>query len=336
MHGRRSGGSLKYRWTKGLKVCEMNIELSIVVPAYNEEESIEPCYREIKDALEPLGISYEMIFVDDGSTDLTFKKLWELSRNDAKLKVVKLRKNFGQSAALRAGLDHINGKTIITMDADLQNDPKDIPKLLEKLKKGDLDVVCGWRFDRKDTFSKRLFSKFANKLRKKFTGETIHDSGCTLRAYIRESTEELELYGELHRYIPAMLSWKGYRIGEIKTNHRERKYGSTKYNWKRIIKGFLDLLVITFWQRYSMRPIHIFGSIGIFLSFFGGSVSLYLVILRLFYGVGITDRPLFTVSVMSVVVGVQFFTIGILADILVKIYYGQNGRKNYLIERIIE
>jgi glycosyltransferase involved in cell wall biosynthesis len=314
----------------------MNIEISVVVPAYNEEENVELCYREIIDALEPLGISYEIIFVDDGSTDLTFKKLQYLSKNDDRLKVIKLRKNFGQSAALRAGLDCATGKNIITMDADLQNDPKDIPKLLKKLKKEDLDVVCGWRFDRKDPFLKKLFSKFANKLRKSFTGETIHDSGCTLRAYVKESTENLELYGELHRYIPAMLFWKGYKIGEIKTNHRERKNGRTKYNWKRIIKGFLDLLVVTFWQKYSLRPIHIFGSMGILLGFFGGIVSLYIVILRAFYGIGITERPLFTVSIMSIVIGVQFFTIGILADILVKIYYSQNDRKNYLVERIIE
>lgn len=314
----------------------MDLELSVVIPAYNEEENIEPCCQEVKTALEPLGINYEIIFVDDGSTDLTFKKLSDLSKNNEKLKVVKLRKNFGQSAALRAGLDHAAGRTIVTMDADLQNDPKDIPKLLEKLEKEDLDVVCGWRFDRKDSFSKKLFSKFANRIRKRFTGETIHDSGCTLRTYVKESTESLELYGELHRYIPAMLSWKGYRIGEIKTNHRERKYGKTKYNWKRIVKGFLDLLVVTFWQKYSMRPIHIFGSMGIVLSFIGGIVSAYLVILRLFYGIGITDRPLFTVGIMSLVIGTQFFTIGILADILVKIYYGQNGRKNYLVERIIE
>jgi glycosyltransferase involved in cell wall biosynthesis len=314
----------------------MDIEISVVVPAYNEEENVELCYREIIDTLEPLGISYEIIFVDDGSTDLTFKKLQYLSKNDDRLKVIKLRKNFGQSAALRAGLDCATGKNIITMDADLQNDPKDIPKLLEKLNEEDFDVVCGWRFDRKDPFSKKLFSKFANKLRKSFTGETIHDSGCTLRAYVKESTESLELYGELHRYIPAMLFWKGYKIGEIKTNHRERKNGRTKYNWKRIIKGFLDLLVVTFWQKYSLRPIHIFGSMGILLSFFGGIISLYMVILRLFYGIGITDRPLFTVSIMSIVIGVQFFTIGILADVLVKIYYSQNGRKNYFVERIIE
>lgn len=314
----------------------MDVELSVVIPAYNEEESVELCYREITDALEPLGINYEIIFVDDGSTDLTFKKLYDLSKNDEKLKVIKLRKNFGQSAALRTGLDNAIGRIIVTMDADLQNDPKDIPKLLERLEDENLDVVCGWRFDRKDPLSKKLSSKFANRLRKKFTGETIHDSGCTLRAYIKESTEDLELYGELHRYIPAMLSLKGYQIGEVKTNHRERKYGRTKYNWERIVKGSLDLLVITFWKKYSLRPIHVFGSMGIVLSFLGVIVSVYLVILRLLYGIAITDRPLFTVSIVSLVIGIQFIIMGILADIMVKVYYGLNGRKNYLVERIVE
>jgi glycosyltransferase involved in cell wall biosynthesis len=314
----------------------MDLKLSVVIPAYNEEESVELCYREITDTLEPIGINYEIIFVDDGSTDLTFKKLHALSKNDEKLKVIKLRKNFGQSAALRTGIDRAVGLIVVTMDADLQNDPKDIPKLLEALENENLDVVCGWRFDRRDSLSKKVSSKCANRLRRKFTGETIHDSGCTLRAYKKESTEDLELYGELHRYIPAMLSLKGYQIGEIKINHRERMYGKTKYNWNRIIKGFLDLLVITFWEKYSLRPIHIFGSMGIILSFMGLVVSVYLIILRLFYGIGISDRPLFTVSILSLVIGIQFITFGILADIMIKIYYGLNGRKNYLVDRIIE
>jgi len=313
----------------------MDIELSVVIPTYNEEENVEPCYQEIKAALEPLGINYEIIFVDDGSTDLTFKKLNDLSKNDEKLKVVKLRKNFGQSAALRAGLDHATGRIISTMDADLQNDPKDIPKLLEKLEKEDFDVVCGWRFDRKDPLSKKLFSKFANRLRKSFTGETIHDSGCTLRAYIKESTESLELYGELHRYIPAMLSWKGYRIGEIKTNHRERKYGKTKYNWKRIVKGFLDLLVVTFWQKYSLRPMHIFGASGMIMGFTGLVISIYLGLSRLLFGSSLAERPLFLVGIFFILLGVQFFALGIMADIMLKVYYGQNGRKNYLIDRVL-
>ncbi|AKB33540.1 Glycosyl transferase, family 2 [Methanosarcina siciliae HI350] len=309
----------------------MSVELSIVIPAYNEEESVVPCYWEVIEALKPLGKSYEIIFVDDGSTDSTFEKLNELSKTDSRLRVLKLRKNFGQSAALRAGFDHAEGRYIITMDADLQNDPHDIPLLLQKLESEDFDVVCGWRYSRKDTFSKKVYSKFANYLRKKLTHEQIHDSGCTLRAYKKECVNNLELYGELHRYIPAMLGWKGYRIGEIKINHRERQYGKTKYNWKRLFRGFLDLLVVAFWERYSVRPMHVFGGAGLVFGFLGFIISMYLGIMRLVYGRGLSDRPLFLVGILLIIVGVQFLATGVLADILLKIYYGQNGRKNYLI-----
>jgi len=309
----------------------VSVELSIVIPAYNEEESVVPCYWEVIEALKPLGKSYEIIFVDDGSTDSTFEKLNELSKTDSRLRVLKLRKNFGQSAALRAGFDHAEGRYIITMDADLQNDPHDIPLLLQKLESEDFDVVCGWRYSRKDTFSKKVYSKFANYLRKKLTHEQIHDSGCTLRAYKKECVNNLELYGELHRYIPAMLGWKGYRIGEIKINHRERQYGKTKYNWKRLFRGFLDLLVVAFWERYSVRPMHVFGGAGLVFGFLGFIISMYLGIMRLVYGRGLSDRPLFLVGILLIIVGVQFLATGVLADILLKIYYGQNGRKNYLI-----
>lgn len=260
----------------------------------------------------------------------------ELSKKDSRIKIIKFRSNFGQSAALKAGFDNSKGKYIITLDADLQNDPHDIPAMLKKIESEDYDVISGWRFNRKDTFSKKIVSKFANFLRNMFTSESIHDSGCTLKIYKHECTKDLDLYGELHRYIPAMLSWKGYKVGEIKTNHRERLNGKSKYNWRRLVKGFLDLLVITFWQKYSLRPIHIFGSIGIILSSIGGIITLYLGIFRLFFGGGLSDRPLFTASIMLLIIGVQFLTMGILADIMVKIYYGQNGRKNYLVERIVE
>ena len=309
----------------------MDVELSVVIPAYNEEESVIPCYREIKEALDPLDKSYEIIFVDDGSTDSTFKILQDLSKKDSLLRVLKLRKNFGQSAALRAGFDHAEGRYIITLDADLQNDPHDIPALLQKLESADFDVVCGWRYSRKDTFSKKIHSKFANCLRKKLTSENIHDSGCTLRIYKRECVKDLELYGELHRYIPAMLGWKGYKIGEIKSNHRERQYGTTKYNWKRLVRGFLDLLVVTFWERYSVRPMHVFGGAGIVFSLTGFVISMQLGILRLFFGRPLSNRPFFLVGIFLIIVGVQFLATGVLADILLKIYYGQNGRKNYLI-----
>jgi glycosyltransferase involved in cell wall biosynthesis len=313
----------------------MDIKISVVIPVYNEDENVVPCYNEIVDAFAPLKYEYEIIFIDDGSNDSTFETLEKLSKNDIRLKVIKLRKNFGQSAALKAGLDYASGNIIATMDGDLQNDPADIPKMIKILKHEDCDVVCGWRHNRKDTFSKKIVSKFANFLRKNITGEKIHDSGCTLRVYIGESAKSLELYGELHRYIPAMLSWKGYKISEMKTNHRERKYGKTKYNWKRLIKGYLDLLLISFWQRYSMRPMHLFGGFGILMCLIGFIIASYLAIFKLFFGGSLSDRPLFLVGFFLIIIGVQFVATGILADIMSKIYYGQNSRKNYLVDQVL-
>ncbi len=314
----------------------MGVELSVVIPAYNEEESVGPLYKELHEVLSALGKTYEIIFVDDGSTDATFERLRALHERDSAVRIVKFRSNFGQSAAMKAGFDHAGGEVVVTMDADLQNDPYDIPKLLEKMEADDLDVVCGWRYNRHDPFSKKVFSKFANSLRKVLTHETIHDSGCTLRAYRRECVKGLELYGELHRYIPAMLLWKGYHIGELETNHRDRSFGRSKYNWARLVKGFLDLLVITFWQRYSVRPMHVFGGAGLVMSGIGLALALYLGISRLFLQTELTDRPLFLVALVLLVVGVQFLALGIIADILLKVYYGQNGRKPYLRETVLE
>lgn len=317
------------------ELSEKNVLISIVVPFYDEEDNILPLYEEICESIDLLEYEFEIIFVDDGSRDNTYRTMAELSKADGRLRVIKFRSNFGQSAALKAGFDNANGNYVITLDADLQNDPHDIPAMIDKIRKEDYDAVCGWRFNRKDTGSKKVFSRFANFLRNKLTSEQIHDSGSTFRIYKKECTNDLELYGELHRYIPAMLSWKGYRVGEIKTNHRERLHGKTKYNYKRLVKGFLDLLVITFWQKYSLRPIHVFGGMGLTMGTLGFFVTMYLVFMRLAHGAGLADRPLFTVSIMAMIIGIQFFTLGILADVMVKVYYGQNGRKNYLVERIV-
>jgi glycosyltransferase involved in cell wall biosynthesis len=237
---------------------------------------------------------------------------------------------------MKAGFDQAQGNLIITMDADLQNDPHDIPQMLEKMEKENYDVICGWRFNRKDPLLKKVFSQFANRSRTSLTGETIHDSGCTLRMYKREAVRDIELFGELHRYIPAILLWEGYKIGEVKISHRERAAGKTKYNWKRLTKGFLDLIVIAFWQKYSARPMHIFGGVGFLLVVAGIFLNGYLIFQRLFYNVGLTERPLFLVGSFTFIVGIQFFALGILADILLKIYFGQNVRKNYLIEKIVK
>ncbi|WP_342679613.1 glycosyltransferase family 2 protein [Methanofollis sp. UBA420] len=314
----------------------MGVDLSVVIPTYNEEESVVPLYEELHKVLPPLGMTYEILFVDDGSTDHTYQRLKDLHDQDSTVKVVKFRSNFGQSAAMKAGFDHAGGDLVVTMDADLQNDPHDIPALLQKMQDDDLDVVCGWRYNRHDPLSKRIFSKGANRLRKALTHETIHDSGCTLRAYKKECTKDLELYGELHRYIPAMLLWKGYHVGEMKTNHRDRSFGQSKYNWVRLVKGFLDLQVITFWQRFSVRPMHVFGGAGLIMGALGILVTGYLIVLKVFFGAALFERPLFLAGLILLVLGVQFIAIGILADILLKIYYGQNDRKNYLIEKMIE
>ncbi|MCZ7382074.1 MAG: glycosyltransferase family 2 protein [Candidatus Methanoperedens sp.] len=309
--------------------------LSVVIPAYNEQENIPHLVKSLEPVMEKLSREYEIVFIDDGSTDNTFDALKEARKNNSRIKIIKFRKNFGQTAALAAGFAHAKGDVIITMDSDLQNDPGDIPKLIEKLNEN-YDVVCGWRAERKDSIFKKLFSKFANGLRRKITGENIHDSGCTLRAYKKEAVVDLDLYGEMHRYIPALLSWKGYKIGEVIVQHHARRFGKTKYSWQRIIKGFLDLLVVTFWQRYSARPIHIFGSFGIILTLLGMIIGGYLGFERLVLKISLADRPLFILSILMVVIGIQFFMSGILADIMVKVYHGQNGKRSYLIERIEE
>jgi glycosyltransferase involved in cell wall biosynthesis len=309
--------------------------ISIVVPFYNEEENIEPLYSELSDTLKKMNREYIIIFIDDGSTDNTFKNMLKVHEKDNKVKIIKFRKNFGQTAALKAGFDLAQGDIVISMDGDLQNDPADIPKLIEKIEKEDYDVVCGWRADRKDTISKKFTSKFANLLRKMTTGEGIHDSGCTFRAYKIGCVKGLDLYGEIHRYIPAMLLWRGYKIGEEKVKHHSRKYGKTKYGLLRIGKGFLDLIVISFWQKYSVRPIHVFGGLGLLLGISGTFIGGYMGFERLVFGESLSDRPLFLLAVLMVIIGVQFIVSGILADIMLKVYYGQNERKNYLTEKVI-
>ncbi len=310
--------------------------ISVVVPFYNEEENIVPLHAELNDVLKSLDRQYMIIFVDDGSTDHTYKNMLKVREKDNNVRIIKFRKNFGQSAALKAGFDYAKGNIVISMDGDLQNDPSDIPKLIEKIEKEDYDVVCGWRADRKDLFTKKISSKFANLLRKTTTGEVIHDSGCTFRAYRNECVKGLDLYGETHRYIPAMLLWKGYRIGEVKVKHHPRKYGTTKYGLLRLGKGFLDLIVISFWQKYSVRPIHVFGGLGLGLGLSGVLLGGYMGMERLLFGRGLSDRPLFLLAILMVIIGVQFVVSGISADIMLKVYYGQNERRNYLIEKMVE
>jgi glycosyltransferase involved in cell wall biosynthesis len=315
--------------------------ISVVVPMYNEEDNVEPLHDKIKKVLSEMeaGKEHEIIFVDDGSEDKTFENLLNLKvhskSKDEKVKIIKFRKNFGQSAALKAGFDYATGDVIITMDGDLQNDPEDIPKLIAKMNEG-YDVVSGWRADRNDPLMKKILSRFSNWLHKKLTGIDIHDSGCSLKAYKGAIVKDLELYGETHRYIPAMLSWQGYRIGEVKVQHHARKYGKTKYGWRRLIKGLLDILNISFWQRYHARPLHLIGGFGILTFGSGFLIGLYLTIQRLFFGVGLADRPLLLLAVLLVILGIQFVTFGFLAEITIRNYFNAPNRQTYNIKEIVE
>ena len=311
------------------------MDLSVVVPTYNEEGNVAPLHDELTEVLGRVGADYEIIVVDDGSRDGTFEKLKELHARDPRVKVVKLKKNFGQSAAMAAGFERASGEAVITIDADLQNDPRDIASLLDNLNSG-YDVVCGWRHDRKDPLLKRGFSRFANWLRRRWTGESIHDSGCSLRAYRRSCLNDLELYGEMHRYIPALLSWKGYSVGEIKVSHRPRIHGRTKYGFQRLAKGFLDLLLVTFWRRFSLRPVHVFGGLGLVFAAVGLILGVYLVVERVAFGVALADRPLLLLAVLLMIIGVQFVVFGVLADIMIRVYYSQGDRRNYIVEQVIE
>lgn len=309
---------------------EKKYKYSVIVPVYNEEESVQPLFSEIKDAMNKMQQPYEIIFVDDGSIDKTFEKLNSLSP----IKIIRFRKNFGQTAALDAGFKNAEGEIFITMDGDGQNDPADIPNLLNKMK-DDLDVVSGWRYNRKDDFSKRFASRGADFLRKFFINDKIHDSGCTLKSFKSECFDDLTLYGEMHRFIPGILRWQGFKIGEIKVNHRVRTTGKTKYNWKRVIKGLIDMISVWFWRKYSGRPLHLFGSLGIISGTLGLILGLYLTIARILGFISLQDSIWPLVSVFLVLTGLQLFISGLLADIAVKTYYS-GRRKTYNIKEIIE
>lgn len=305
--------------------------LSVVVPLYNEEGNVKELHRRIFEALRAYGKPFEIIFVDDGSRDRTVALCAGLSP----LTLIRLRKNFGQTAAFDAGIKHSKGEVVITMDGDLQNDPADIPLLLEKMGEG-FDVVSGWRHKRKDTFSKRFFSRTANLLRKVLIQDDIHDSGCSLKAYKRTCFEDVDLFGEMHRFIPAILQLKGYSVGEVKVSHHPRVHGVTKYNWKRAIKGFVDMVSIWFWRKYASRPLHLFGGAGMLLGFAGTVVLAWMAFEKIFRGASIGERIWPLMGIFLVLVGIQLFIFGLLADILLKTYYRERKEMNYAIREIRE
>jgi len=307
---------------------------SIVVPAHNEEDSIQPLYEAVTRVMGSLGAeaTWELIVVNDGSSDKTLERLRALRVQDDRVKVITFRRNFGQTAAWSAGFDNAKGDLVIVMDADLQNDPDDIPAMLEKMKAENLDVISGWRKDRKDKSSMVFLSKIGNAVHRWVTGEKIHDHGCSLKIYKKEALEDLELYGEMHRYITALLSWKGFQIGEMVVQHHPRKFGTSGYTLRKKLKGFLDLIVVKFWIQYSARPMHFFGTIGITFIAVGFVLGGTLGALWLFRVIGLDGRSTPLLAVLLVLLGFQFLLTGVLADVVAKTYYIQ--KKAYSIREM--
>lgn len=311
------------------------VDLSIVIPVFNEAENIYPLHEQLSEVLENMGRSYEIIFVDDGSEDGSTEKIEELAKADMRIVHIQFRRNFGQTAALAAGFDHAKGEIIITMDADLQNDPKDIPLLLKKMGEK-YDVVSGWRKDRKDPYwSRRLPSILANKLISGIMRVPLHDYGCTLKAYRREVIKSIRLYGDLHRFIPVVSNWMGVNMAEVEVTHHPRRHGATKYGIYRTITVFLDLINLKFLLSFSTRPIQIFGGMGLLSLFLGLITTLVVIGLKISTGFDITGNPLFLGAILFFLVGIQFLMLGLLGEIVIRIYHESQDRKIYVVRQVI-
>jgi glycosyltransferase involved in cell wall biosynthesis len=288
--------------------------LSVVVPVHDEERSVALLYDELVSALEPLGVEWEAVFIDDGSTDGTFAALTRLHAGADNVRVVRLRRNFGKAAALGAGFDQASGTTVVTIDGDLQDDPFEIPRLLAKLDEG-FDLVSGWKAHRRDPLSRRLLSRIFNRVTSLFSGVRLHDMNCGLKAYRAEVVHGLRLYGELHRFIPVLAHYRGFRIAELPVNHRPREHGRSRYGIERYLRGFLDLLTVSFIGRYRHRPLHLFGGLGLVLGLLGTGILVYLTVVKAL-GHAIGGRPLLLLGVLLVVVGLQFFSLGLISEMI--------------------
>ncbi|GAB4243266.1 MAG: glycosyltransferase family 2 protein [Acidobacteriota bacterium] len=309
--------------------------LSVVIPVFNEAENVGALFEELRQVLESLGHPWEVIFVDDGSTDGTAEAIAALCRTDPRVVLLELRRNFGQTAALAAGLQEARGEYIVTMDGDGQNDPHDIPRLLEKAGEG-FELVNGWRRPRRDPLlSRRLPSVLANRLIRTITGVPVHDSGCALKAIRREIVREMRLYGEMHRFIPAIAYQLGARIAEIPVHHRPRRRGRSKYGLGRTFRVLLDLLTVKFLAEYSTRPGHLFGLLGLAAVAAGSLVTAYLVALKLFFGAELANRPLLLLSVFTVLLGIQLLTMGLIGEMLSRVYHESQDKPIYTVRRIL-
>ena len=306
-------------------------ELSIFLPVYNEEPNLPLLHAKLQEALTTLGRTSEIIYVDDGSTDGSLKVLRELAQLDARVRVVALKRNYGQTAAMAAGIDAAQGQVLIPMDADLQNDPADIVRLLEKLDEG-YDVVSGWRKNRQDkVITRKIPSMIANRLISWIGGVPLHDYGCTLKAYRLESLESVRLYGEMHRFIPILASWEGARVAEIPVAHHARTMGKSKYGLSRTFKVVFDLMTIKFMASYQTKPIYVFGTFGLMAFLVSFSAGLYAVFLKLFHKADFVQTPLSVLAIVMLAIGIQFLLMGLLAEMIVRTYHESQAKSIYVV-----
>ena len=311
------------------------MDLSVVIPVYNERENIAALHEELRGVLENLDLDWEVVYVDDGSRDGSGALLEELASGDERVAVVSLRRNFGQTAAMSAGFDYARGAVVAAMDADLQNDPRDIPKLLAKLNEG-YDIVAGWRYDRQDSFlTRKLPSRLANGLISLITKVKLHDYGCTLKVFRRAVVQNIRLYGEMHRFIPAIASWMGVSIAEVRVNHRSRRAGRSKYGLGRTPRVILDLITVKFLLSYATRPIQIFGLGGLIAGGIGFLLALFYTVQRLFFGVPLWGKPGLILAVLLMLVGVQLISIGLLGEMQMRIYYEAQDKPTYTVRRVL-
>ncbi|HMO17053.1 MAG TPA: glycosyltransferase family 2 protein [Oligoflexia bacterium] len=312
----------------------MSTLVSFVVPIYNEEENVRLLYQELSDVARDGGIRAEFIFIDDGSRDETPVRLREVADSDERVKVIELRRNFGQTAAMAAGFDYCDGEIVVTLDGDLQNDPHEVPRMIQKLEEG-YDIVAGWRKNRQDKVLSRIIpSMIANRIISKTTKVTLHDYGCSLKVFRAEVVKNIKLYGEMHRFIPAVAAQMGVKICEIPVNHRARQFGVSKYGISRTLRVILDLLTVQFFLGFATRPLHLFGMLGLGTGALGTLLLAVLSFERLVLGVPLSNRPILLVGVMLVLIGLQFICSGLLAEVLVRTYHESQGKKIYTVRNV--
>ena len=292
-----------------------NCELSVIIPLYDEEESLRELYERIIQAAEKTVQSFEIIFIDDGSQDDSLKILQALHERDSRVKVISFRKNYGKSAALSEGFHYCSGDIVITMDADLQDDPAEIPHLIKKINEG-YDLVSGWKKKRYDPWLKKVTSKFYNFVTSRMSGITLHDFNCGLKAYRRAVVKEIRLYGQLHRFVPVLAHWQGFRVGEVVVQHHARKFGKTKFGPSRFAHGFFDILTVMFLLRFKRRPLHLFGLMGMVCFVIGSAITLYLGFQRIVYSMYLSRRPILFLGILLIIVGVQFISLGLLGEMV--------------------